>query len=47
MQLFYFKEELTTPLRPWGKTSKKHISVKKHMKTKENGENIWEAIFSL
>ena len=40
MKLFYFKEKPTTPLRHGGKTTKKHVSVKKLIKTKENGENI-------
>ena len=43
MKLFYFKEKPTTPLRHGGKTTKKHISVRKLMKTKENGENTQDA----
>ena len=43
MKLFYFKEKPTTSLRHGGKTTKKHVSVKKLMKTRENGENIQDA----
>ena len=41
MRLFYFKGKPTAPLRHGGKTMKKHVSVKKDMKTKENEENIY------
>ena len=45
MKLFYFKEELTTPLHRKSKTTKRHASVKNFWKQKKMGKiyKMWNA----